>query len=359
MQHDDCDHDHHPFDAFFLIAFTSAPWIDLAAAGEGVELDDSFPSRRKGFYFTPIGVPYIDEHHPLGDLHRAPVEIDGEALHPLAHLFGATRDPEIVAMHRANVPDLTWTPLFAHPPFDKPRSRLSPRAIDRLLRLEEPPSVGRPVVEAALALPDITTSPELQGYEKLLGYLHNPAQMGIPERFVNVPATPMHLRRGAADAAYEAFRKRLTGVFGELTPIVKLENIGPDGDTAYLVSPEGVAFAGMEANARTWGDHGELFELPSGWRFQDNMIQSSLGAPGDNLFVVITYDADNLPNPWEWQLHEVVDPNPGYDPEWVEVPTSPDKPRAGWAPSLLAAMTRARTAGSLHLDDRRAAAGGA
>ena len=41
MQHDDCDHDHHPFDAFFLIAFTSAPWIDLAAAGEGVELDDT------------------------------------------------------------------------------------------------------------------------------------------------------------------------------------------------------------------------------------------------------------------------------------------------------------------------------
>ena len=113
----------------------------------------------------------------------------------------------------------------------------------------------------------------------------------------------------------------------------------------------------FELHARTWGDHGELFELPSGWRFQDNMIQGAAGEPCDNLFVVITYDADNLPNPWEWQLHEATSSD--SDALWEEVPTSPDKPRAGWAPTLLAAMTRARTAGSLHLDDRRAAAGGA
>ena len=254
-------------------------------------------------------------------------------------LQNGLRDPEMVAMHRANTPRAVW----GNPPLP---------TMDELRDLHSRMFTGQ--VEP-LTLFDIPPSPECKGFGKLLGYLHNPAQMGIPERFVNVPATPMHLRRGAADAAYEAFRKRLTGVFGERAPIVKLENIGPDGDTAYLVSPEGIAFAGMEADARTWADHGEPFDLPNGWRFQDNMIQGALGAPGDNLFAVITYDADNLPNPWEWQLHEAESSDPGA--LWEEVPTSPDKPRAGWAPSLLAAMTRARTAGALHLDDRRATGG--
>ena len=263
-------------------------------------------------------------------------------------------DDEIVAMHRADVPDLTWTPLFAHPPFDKPRSRLSPRAIDRLLGLEKPPSVGRPVVEAALALPDITTTLGVHrapveidgealhplahlfgglGYKGMIGKLNDEISAG----FIGQPP-----------------RER---TFVPTYPIVKLENIGPDGDTAYLVSPEGIAFAGTEANARTWGDHGELFELPSGWRFQDNMIQGAAGEPCDNLFVVITYDADNLPNPWEWQLHEATSSD--SDALWEEVPTSTDKPRAGWARTLLAARPRAGTPGSSPLGARRAAAGGA
>lgn len=228
--HHDHDCDHHPFDPFFLIAFTHAHV--LAGLGEGVEVES----------------------------------------------------------HRVEL-DLTWTPLFAHPPFDKPRSRLSRRAIDRLLGLEPPPSVGRPVIGAALALPD--TSPDCKAYQKLIDELYNPAQSGIPER--------------------------------------------------------------MEADARTWGDHGELFELPTGWRFQDNMIQGAIGEPGDKLFSVITYDGDNLPNPWEWQLHEAESSDP--DALWEEVASTPDKPRAGWAPTLLAAMTRSRTAGELHIEDRRAAGG--
>lgn len=227
--HHDHDCDHHPFDPFFLIAFTHAHV--LAGLGEGVEVESD------------------------------------------------PRDPETIAMHRANVaplPDLTWTPLFAHPPIFPPRERLSRK------------------------LPDITT-------------------------------------------------------FSPKYPIVKLVNIGLDNDTAYVVSSNGIAFAGMEADARTWGDHGELFELPTGWRFQDNMIQGAIGEPGDKLFSVITYDGDNLPNPWEWQLHEAE----SSDPEalWEEVASTPDKPRSGWAPTLLAAMTRSRTAGELHIEDRRAAGG--
>jgi hypothetical protein len=96
--------------------------------------------------------------------------------------------------------------------------------------------------------------------------------------------------------------------------------------------------------------------------FQDNMIQSKAAA---DLIIIITYDADNLPNPWEWQLHE---PAPGADDEpktewaptfvpWEQVPSTDDKPRAGWAPTLIAAMTRSATAAKLHLDDRRAAGG--
>jgi len=108
-----------------------------------------------------------------------------------------------------------------------------------------------------------------------------------------------------------------------------------------------------ELHARTWGDHGELFELPEGWWFQDNMIQNK---PSADLIIIVSYDADNLPNPWEWQLHEPA-PCSLMDSPWDQVPSTTDKPRAGWAPTLIAAMTRSATAAQLHLYERSVVGG--
>jgi len=208
--------------------------------------------------------------------------------------------------------------IFAHPPCRPEYEKVRDRP-------DFTPEAG-PVVSAALALPDIVGSPELRGYKQLVDELNRRTAPGLPASVFERCNSGSFSESASATAAAVAFRRRLSvGIMPEVS----------------------------EFHARTWGDHGELFELPLGWTFQDNMIQNK---PADDLIIIVTYDADNLPNPWEWQLHE---PAPDADDTapWDQVPSTNDKPRAGWAPTLIAAMTRSATAAQLHLDDRRAAGG--
>jgi len=307
---------------------------------DDIDIDcDSLERALEPFHLVAVGAKFWFIDH--GDLQSDPCDLpplSREDLHanmamelpPRVRDALASKLPGIAAYH-----ERSWRPdiIFAHPPCRPPLERLSPRTVDRLLGLEPPPSVGRPVVEAALALPDITEAPPCKGMFKppagwrdvLDNYAKRVGSFGLPAS-VFERCSSGSFSEGAADAAASAFGRRLSV---GITP----------GMSEHL--------------ARTWGDHGELFELPLGWTFQDNMIQNK---PAIDLVVVITYDADNLPNPWEWQLHEPA-PCSLMGSPWDQVPSTDDKPRAGWAPTLIAAMTRSATAAQLHLDDRRAAGG--
>ncbi len=221
----------------------------------------------------------------------------------------------------------SWRPdiIFAHPPCRPEYEKVRDRP-------DFTPEAG-PVVSAALALPDITEAPLIE--DGKLSPIACEALKAYGERFIQLWS-----RKPSTDA-------------GESLPVDATMPYTVIGDPTPDDVRRDTFNRDLEAHARTWGDHGELFELPEGWWFQDNMIQNK---PAIDLVVVITYDADNLPNPWEWQLHEPA-PCSLMGSPWDQVPSTNDKPRAGWAPTLIAAMTRSATAAQLHLDDRRAAGG--
>lgn len=328
MHHDhDHDVDYHPFDVFFLIAFT--PARALALLNESVDLEmesgprDPERDARMMFCRGVLAVPYESlpvelesdprDSHPL--LFTDRVEIDATV-----HIEGG----RTLRAHLFNGPD---------------------RVFNRIRRLPDFTPEAGPVVSAALALPDIAKDGfnTVLPYKQLLDELNRRTAPGLPAS-VFEQCSSGSFSEGAADATADAFQRHLRTAAWRTA----LANVSeaPDANTRLLNLYS-------EIHARTWGDHGELFELPEGWTFQDNMIQSK---PAIDLVVVVTYDADNLPNPWEWQLHEP-EPGAGDAAPWDQVPSTTDKPRAGWAPTLIAAMTRAATAAQLHLDDRRAAGG--